>query len=296
MPDRPTPAPPRSPARRPPASEKFRELARFARASSSLDPNTGTPAQVTKLNGFLTGKSAKKAQDIALAYVKAHPEVFKLSDADLGTLKLRKDYVDDLGTHHISWVAGGRRHRGVRQRPEGQRHQERPADLGQGSPVAGLVVAGPGQVRRAAPKLTADAARTAAAEDIGGTPKSATAKTSGVTTKWSNGDTAKQVWFHTADGLRKGWLTYVNAGGSKIYTHVIDAQTGSLLYRKDLVSEGNGDALVQDNYPGAAKGGTQRVENLIYNKWLPKNAKTLLEGTSVAGLCGRQRRQPAERR
>ena len=106
-----------------------------------------------------------------------------------------------------------------------------------------------------------------------------------MTTKWSNGDTAKQVYFYTANGLRKGWMTYVNAGGSKIYTHVIDAQTGGLLYRKDLVSEGNGDALVQDNYPGAPKGGTQRTENLIYNKWLPKNAKTLLEGTSVAAFA-----------
>ncbi len=84
------------------ASEKFRNSL-GTQGVVELDPNTGTPAQVTKLNGFLTGKSAKKAPDVALGYVKAHPEVFKLSDADLATLKLRKDYVDDLGTHHVSW-------------------------------------------------------------------------------------------------------------------------------------------------------------------------------------------------
>src|SRR5690242_9745260 len=85
------------------ASEKFRNSL-GTQGVVELDPNTGTPAQVSKLDGFLTGRSAKKAQDVALSYVKAHPEVFKLTAADLATLKLRKDYVDDLGTHHIFWA------------------------------------------------------------------------------------------------------------------------------------------------------------------------------------------------
>ena len=263
------------------ASEKFRNSL-GTQGVVELDPNTGTPAQVTKLNGFLTGKSAKKAPDVALAYVKAHPEVFKLSDADLSTLKLRKDYVDDLGTHHVSWsqVVDGVEVFGNGLKANVTKNGQLISLMG--SPVAGLASQAQAKSAAAAPKVTAPAARTAAIEDIGGTAKSATAKTTGVSTQFSNGDVAKQVWFHTADGLRKGWMTYVNAGGTKVYTHVIDAQTGGLLYRRDLSSAGNGDALVQDNYPGAAKGGTQRVENLIYNKWLPKNAKTLLEGTSVA--------------
>ncbi|HEY4568766.1 MAG TPA: M36 family metallopeptidase, partial [Kribbella sp.] len=261
------------------ASEKFRNSL-GTQGVVELDPNTGTPAQVTKLNGFLTAKSAKKATDVALGYVKAHPEVFKLSDADLATLKLRQDYVDDLGTHHISWsqVVDGIEVFGNGLKANVTKNGQLVSVMG--SPISGLTSAA--QSRSAAPKLSATAARSAAIEDIGATAKSATTKTSGVKTTFSNGDSAKQVWFHTADGLRKGWMTYVNAGGTKVYTHVIDAQTGGLLYRRNLSSAGNGDALVQDNYPGAAKGGTQRVENLIYNKWLPKNAKTLLDGTSVA--------------
>ncbi|TCC55882.1 peptidase M36 [Kribbella pittospori] len=263
------------------ASEKFRESL-GTQGVVEFDPNTGTPAQVSKLNGFLTGKSAKKATDVALGYVKAHPEVFKLSAADLGTLKLRKEYVDDLGTHHISWIqtVDGVEVFGNGLKANVTKHGELISLMG--SPIAGLASQAQARSAAAAPKVSAAAARTAAAEDMGATAKSATAKTTGADVKWSNGDSAQQVWFHTADGLRKGWLTYVNAGGMNVYSHVIDAQTGSLLYRKDLVNEGNGDALVQDNYPGAAKGGTQRVENLIFNKWLPKNAKTLLEGTSVA--------------
>jgi extracellular elastinolytic metalloproteinase len=261
------------------ASEKFRNSL-GTQGVVEVDPNTGTPAQVTKLDGFLTGKSTKKAQDIALAYVKAHPEVFKLSESDLATLKLRKDYVDNLGTHHIFWaqVVDGIEVFGNGLKANVTKNGQLISIMG--APVAGLT--SQAEARSAAPKVSADKARTTAAEDIGGTAKSATAKTTASSIKWSNGDTAKQVWFHTADGLRKGWMTYVNAGGTKVYTHVIDAQTGGLLYRRDLSSEGVGDALVTDNYPGAAKGGTQRVENLIYNKWLPKNAKTLLEGTSVA--------------
>ncbi len=264
------------------ASEKFRNSL-GSQGVVSVDANTGTPEQVTKLDGFLTGKSTKKATEIALAYVKAHPEVFKLSESDLGTLKLRKDYVDDLGTHHISWV---QQVDGIEVFGNGLKANV--TKTGQiislqGAPIAGLV--SQAEARSAAPAVSPDAARTAAAEDIDGKLAAGGATKSGVTTKWKNGDTAKEVWFHTANGLRKGWMTYVNAGGSKIYTHVIDAQTGGLLYRKDLVSEGNGDALVVDNYPGAAKGGAQRTENLIYNKWLPKTAKTLLDGTSVAAFA-----------
>ena len=264
------------------ASEKFRDSL-GSQGVVDVDANTGTPSQVTKLNGFLTGPSAKKAQDIALAYVKAHPEIFKLSASDLGTLKLRTDYVDDLGTHHISWtqVVDGIEVFGNGLKANVTKKGQLVSV--QGAPVAGLV--SQAQSRSATPKVSAAGARSAAAGDISGTLKSASAKTTGVITKWSNGDTAEQVWFHTADGLRKAWSTYTNTGGSLIYTHVVDAQTGAVLYRRDLVAEGNGDALVQDNYPGAPKGGTQRTENLIYNKWLPKTAKTLLEGTSVAAFA-----------
>ncbi|GAA3572238.1 hypothetical protein GCM10022235_47050 [Kribbella ginsengisoli] len=266
------------------ASEKFR-TSLGSQGVVAVDENTGTPAQVTKLNGFLTAKSTKKATEIALAYVKAHPEVFKLSASDLGTLKLSKDYVDDLGTHHISW---SQQVDGIDVFGNGLKANVTKAGQLislQGAPISGLVSQAQAREKAASSTISADAARTAAAEDVDAKLANATASTTAGTTKWSSGDTAKQVWFHTADGLRKGWLTYVNGGGSKIYSHVIDAQTGGLLYRKDLVSEGNGDALVIDNYPGAAKGGTQRTENLIYNKWLPKNAKTLLEGTSVAAFA-----------
>ena len=154
------------------ASEKFRDSL-GAQGVVSVDANTGTPDQVTKLDGFLTGKSAKKATGIALAYVKAHPEVFKLSESDLGTLKLRKDYVDDLGTHHISWV---QEVDGIEVFGNGLKaNVTKTGQLIslQGAPIAGLV--SQAQARSAAPAVSADAARTAAAEDISGKLASAKA-------------------------------------------------------------------------------------------------------------------------
>ena len=278
------------------AAKKFRDSL-GTQGVVSVDPNTGTPAQVTKLNGFLTGKSAKKATDVALAYVKAHPEIFKLSDADLGTLKLRKDYVDDLGTHHVFWaqVVDGVEVFGNGLKANVTKNGQLISVMG--SPVSGLATAAQTRSAGAAPKVTAADARTAAIQDVGGTTKSATATTSGVSTKWSNGDTAKQVWFHTADGLRKGWLTYTNAGGTKIYTpchrrpdrwHAVPQATSS--------ARATATRWCRTTTRAPPKGGTQRVENLIYNKWLPKNAKTLAGRYVGRRLRGRQRRQPAEHR
>ncbi|GAA0623626.1 hypothetical protein GCM10009534_68990 [Kribbella sandramycini] len=232
---------------------------------------------------FLTGRSGQPATDVALDYVKAHPEVYKLSAADLATLKLRKDYVDELGTHHVFWTQelDDLEVFGKGLKANVTKHGELISIVG--GPVRGLT--GQARSRSAAPTLSAATARAAAAADIDGTPATAAAKTTGSTVKWSNGDRAKLVWFESADGLRKGWSTYVNAGTNKVFTHVVDAQTGKLHHRKDLTRAAHGDALVQDNYPGAPSGGVQRVENLIHRKWLLKNAKTLLEGTSVSAFA-----------
>lgn len=68
-----------------------------------IDPLTGTPRQVARVDGFLTAASTRPAASVALDYVRANRAVFGLSDADLATLVLRKDYVDVAGTHHLSW-------------------------------------------------------------------------------------------------------------------------------------------------------------------------------------------------
>ncbi|GLY99646.1 hypothetical protein [Actinoplanes sp. NBRC 103695] len=74
-----------------------------------IDPATGTARRVARVDGFLTTASDKPAKEIATGYVAANPEVFGLSAAETAALRLRKDYVDIDGTHHLSFeqVVGG---------------------------------------------------------------------------------------------------------------------------------------------------------------------------------------------
>jgi hypothetical protein len=61
--------------------------------------------------------------------------------------------------------------------------------------------------------------------------------------------------------------------GTNLYTSVVDAQTGQILYRRSLVNYANG--LVLDYYPNAPHGGTFHTVDLNQNGWLPANATTL---------------------
>ena len=70
----------------------------------SIDPLTGTPRMVGRLDGFLTGPSTAPAADVALGYVKGHAKVFKLSARSMAGLRLVRDYVDVAGTHHLGWA------------------------------------------------------------------------------------------------------------------------------------------------------------------------------------------------
>src|SRR4029079_17686341 len=59
-----------------------------------VDPNTGTPRVVARLDGFLSGPSSAPAASVALGYVRAHLAAFGLTTTDLATLHLTRDYMD----------------------------------------------------------------------------------------------------------------------------------------------------------------------------------------------------------
>src|SRR5262245_56727708 len=70
----------------------------------SIDPLTSTARAVGRLDGFLTGPSAKPATTVALDYVAANPDVFGLDADAISRLVLRRDYVDIDGGHHLSYL------------------------------------------------------------------------------------------------------------------------------------------------------------------------------------------------
>jgi extracellular elastinolytic metalloproteinase len=236
----------------------------------SVDPLTGTARSVSRLDGFLTAPSKKAARTIALAYISAHVDVFGLDAAGIARLQLRRDYVDIAGTHHLSFeqtVAGI---------PVfGNGIQANVTKDGRlinvvGSPVANL------PTEAVMPGITAAKARVAAVSDLQQTAKSASEQVQAGArqlTTFSNGDTAALSYFMTAGGPRLAWQTLTAPTSQELYTHIIDAATGRVLYRQSLVDYDNGKAW--DYYPGAANGGTQQTRNLTAPGWLPNNSPDL---------------------
>ncbi len=244
-------------------------------AMVDVDALTGTPRNLATWEGFLTAPSPAPARTVALDYVRAHHGALGLTRADLRTFHLREDYVDVGGTHHLSWTQSVR---GLQVFGNGLRaHVTRDGELValQGSPVGGLAARAGSAATT--PGMSAGTARSTAADDVGGTADDSAAerRAAGDLTRWSNGDRAELMWFVTPQGLRLGWSTYTDAGDGLLYTHVIDADSGAVLYRRDLVDHDRGDAKVRDYYPGAAKGGTTRVVNLFERGWLRRSANWL---------------------
>ena len=236
----------------------------------SMDPLTGTARSVSRLDGFLTGASGRPADAIARDYVRAHPDVFGLDAAGVSGLTLRRDYVDIAGSHHLSYVQS------VAGVPVfGNGLQANVAGDGRlinvvGSPVAGLPSGS------SAPAIPADRARVAAVTAVRETPKPATAKAQGgarQTTVFSNGDRAELVYFMTVNGLRLAWQTQTRVNHKEVYSSVVDAASGQVLYRRSLVESDNG--LAWDYYPGAAKGGVQKRRDFTGPGWLPDDSPWL---------------------
>jgi extracellular elastinolytic metalloproteinase len=230
-----------------------------------IDRATGTPRRIARLDGFLTGPSKRKPAAIALGYIRAHRDTFGLDNAALATFKLRQTYVDVAGTHHLSFV---QQVDGVPVFGNGfKAHVAKDGRLIQidGSPVAGLPDT-PG-----AAKLTASAARAEAVKDVRRTSKATVTAEAGDatrTTTFSDRGQAGLTLFLTAGGSRLAWRTVTLDTG---YLHVVDAATGEVLYRQDLVDAHSAETW--DYYPGAEKGGRQ--VNVDLSKWLPEDATRL---------------------
>jgi extracellular elastinolytic metalloproteinase len=236
----------------------------------SIDPLTGSPRQVARVDGFLTGRSKARPKTIALRYVEANRAAFGLSRGAIRSLTLRRDYRDVGGTHHLSFV---QRAKGIPVFGNGLvAHVAKDGRLigFTGSPltsVAGLPAA--------RPAVSAASARSAAIRDVGGRAGAQTAKRlagAQLATRFAGGDRASLVWFRTTAGTVLAWQTQVKPASGQLYTSVVDAGTGRVLYRDSLVDSDT--ALVWENYPGAPRGGTQRRVTLP-RRWLPKGSVVL---------------------
>jgi Zn-dependent metalloprotease len=215
----------------------------LARSLGSLgvlqsDPVTGTLRYVGRLDGFLTHASTAPASRVALRYVRQNRIAFGLRAADLKTLRLRDNYVDALGTHHLSWV---QRAGGLTLFGQGLR-----ANVAKDGRLIN-VVGGPMRGLRApttTARMSAGGAITSARRAVG---------SSAVDER----DTATLALFPTGRGARLAWTTTTYVSPAETDLSVVDAVSGAVLYRDNLTDAGaptvqTGTAEAWEYYPSDA--------------------------------------------
>ncbi|MET8977940.1 M36 family metallopeptidase [Streptomyces sp. NPDC004539] len=240
----------------------------------ALDPDTGTARQVARLDGYLTRPTHADPADVVRDYLRAHPDVFGLSPAQIDALTLRKRYTDIAGTHHLSFIQSVD---GVPVFGNGVKgHVSRDGRLISvlGAPVSDL------PAKLAPARVTGAQAKTSAAKDLADPEADPDA-------------TVKQVAYVAPDGaVRRAWRTVTSPEGQGMWLHVIDAATGEVLHRQSLSADfdapqpaarpllgpaayGPGVVLAWDHAPGDPRGGEQLPRDLVARGWLPAGAQTL---------------------
>jgi hypothetical protein len=253
-------APNAKPPRRLPADDRaareklVRRLGR--QAVLDADPVTATPRSFGRLDGALTGAQAGDAADIALRYVRTNADALGLAAGDLSTLRLA-DRSTVGGVTHLRWR---QEYRGI------------PAydnELRVNVDGDGRVINVLGAPRHAlsvdsvSPRLSAADALAALARNVGSTRRAAV--TSGPTgargdTRFDTGDRARLVLFGDVRSVRLAWHLTLRAASNAVYDAVVDAQTGRVLHRANMVKAITG--LAFKNYPGAPAGGGQEPVDL----------------------------------
>ena len=196
------------------------------------DPMTGTLRMVGRLDGFLTARSARPARTVAMGFVRSNLAAFGLTNADIKTFRLRQDYVDIAGVHHLSWTQSKRGiqvfHNGLRANVTADGRLVNVT----GSPVHGIRVAA------TAPRISSAAAIGVARADGGARVAAA-----------QDSDWASLVLFPTGRGARLAWKTFTWPSTQQLNLSVVDAATGAVLYRQSLSSDATGTATAWEFYP-----------------------------------------------
>ena len=144
-----------------------------------------------------------------MGFVRSNLAAFGLTKADIKTFRLRQDYVDIAGVHHISWTQSKHGvpvfHNGLRANVTSDGRLVNVT----GSPVHGIRVAS------AVPRISSDAAIRAARVDGGAVVAAA-----------QSADSASLVLFPTGRGARLAWKTFTWPSTQQLYLSVVDATTG----------------------------------------------------------------------
>jgi extracellular elastinolytic metalloproteinase len=223
-----------------------------------VDRVTGTPRVVAKLDGFLTGRSSAAGATIAMDYVRAHLAAFGLTQRDLSTLKLSKaSYTDVGGTQHLYWEQVAQGIPAFDNGLEANVTKDGRLINVLGSPVPSL------GVHSIAPGVDASRALRSALANAGSPAAPAVSQSASGSdptrkTSFDGGHTASLVYFRGVNGVHLAWLVRAKASSTGDYNYVVDANSGQVLFRQNMVSFAGG--MSWDYYPSTLLGpgvGTQ---------------------------------------
>lgn len=221
-----------------------------------VDRSTGTTRRIARAGHALTGPASGDRRALAERWIRQHADVIGLGAQDLGTLQLARRTESPGGVLYLSWRQSVR---GIPLFDGGLRASVaadgRIVSIG-GAPVRDIASAA------TTPTLDSAAALRRARED-------ARASAAG-----DDQDDAALVLYATGRDVRLAWATTVHATSQAVYHTLVDADSGAILYRQNLVKFA-APALMFDRYPGASPGGTQRSIDLEAQGWLTPGSLNL---------------------
>ncbi len=233
-----------------------------------LDPATGTPRMVARLDGFLTAPSTKPPRDVVLDYVTANLAAFGLEPRDLSTLTARPTYVDVAGIRHLAWtqtidgldVYGHGLQAAVTSSGRLLTVSGSPMPSRLVTRATGGVITSPAQAIRAARR------------DLGEQVKAPGPR-----------DVAVERLYVSDGTTHRAWQTITMSAQNPALT-VLDARTGEVLHRRSLAASetapenpraAGSRGIAYRFFPGSAKGGRQLAVNFTSRGWLDAAATTL---------------------
>ncbi|MDP8967926.1 MAG: extracellular metalloproteinase, partial [Actinomycetota bacterium] len=241
----------------------------------STERFTGAVRLIARTDGFLTDPRPGSAEEIALGYVRARPDVFGLEAGDLDGLRLTSRYRSPDGVTHLAYV---QTYRGIAAYDNtllaNLDADGRLLNVG-GAAVSDLHVAS------TTPDIGAEAALAAAKQEVGGAmipPRASHEQGPERQTRFSNGDTARLTLFNDGSTTRLAWRLIVTGEHEFLYEVVVDAANRELLKRRSL-TEFASMARVYENSPRDRA--PVRVDLAADQTWLNRSEGRMLRGNNA---------------